>query len=170
MYHMLEEKDDEILEQSKLMEMLEKEVNKCRLVIGQHRAKMKMLNETIRQSNAKRRNLEEELDRLQEQVYEGKRAMTKNNHDPGKLDLNSGGAGGQVEQVAAKPSLPSLPVPYPSVNEVLEDQTAVEAPCWSLGRRSPGCPPTPSPPRTTTTLASLTSTPEELVDRWSRRQ
>ena len=108
--------------------MLEKEVDECRLVIVQHGAKMKTLNKTIRQSNVKRRNLEEELDRLQDQVYEGKRAMTKNNHDLGKLNLNSGGAGGQVEQVAAKPSRPSLPVPNPSVNEVLEDQAAVEAP------------------------------------------
>ena len=54
--------------------------------------------------------------------------MTKNNHNLGKLDLTSGGDGGQVEQVAAKPSWPSLPAPDPPVNNVLEDQAAVEAP------------------------------------------
>ena len=65
---------------------------------------------------------------LPPEMYEGKRAMTKTNHVLGKLNLIFGGAGGQVEQVAAKPSRPSLPVPNPSVNEVLEDQAAVEAP------------------------------------------
>ena len=70
-------------------------------------------------------------------MYEGKRATTKDNHDLGKFDkvgkfskfgkfdkfykfgkfdlgkfdLNSGGAGGQVEQVAAKPPPPAYPGP-----------------------------------------------------------
>ena len=52
---------------------------------------------------------------------------TQNNHDLGKCDLNSGGASGQVEQVEAKHVWPSLPVPHPSIYEVLEDQAAVEA-------------------------------------------
>ena len=64
MYQMLNEKDDEILEQGGLVEKLKKEVGECRLVIMQHGAKMKTLNETIRQSNVKRRNLKEELERL----------------------------------------------------------------------------------------------------------
>ena len=69
------------------------------------------------------------------------------NHDPGKVDLISGGAGGQVEQavakqdnattaathVAAKPSWPSLLTPYLPVNTVMEDQAAVEAPLLELG-------------------------------------
>ena len=49
-------------------------------------------------------------------AYEGKFAMTKDNHDPGKFDPNFGGAGGQVEQVARKPSRSSLPVPYPHLD------------------------------------------------------
>ena len=36
-------------------------------------------------------------------------------------------------QVAGKPSWPALPIPYPSINKVLEDQAAVEAPLLDLG-------------------------------------
>ena len=43
------------------------------------------------------------------ELNEGERAMTKHNHDLGNFYINSGGAGGQVEQV-------------------LEDQVAVETP------------------------------------------
>ena len=53
---------------------------------------------------------------------------TQDNHDPGKVDLFSRGAGGQVEQAAAKQVRPSLPAPHLYTNEVLEDQAAVEAP------------------------------------------
>ena len=47
--------------------------------------------------------------------------MTKDNHDPGKFDLNSGGAGEQVVQVAVKPPCSPRPVSYPSINK---DNTA----------------------------------------------
>ena len=106
---MLGEKDDQILEQSGLVEGLEKDIGKYRLAIVQHGAKVKTLNQTIWQGNERRRILGEELDRLQ--IYRGRHAMTKNNYNLGKLDLTSGGAGGQVEHVAAKPSWPSLPTP-----------------------------------------------------------
>ena len=54
--------------------------------------------------------------------------MAKHNHDLGNLALNSGGAGGQLEQVAARHIWPPLPVPHPSIIEVQEDQVAVENP------------------------------------------
>merc|ERR1711936_707179 len=47
---------------------IEKELRDCRLVIVQHEAKMKTLNETVRESDAKKRSLEEELDSLHEKV------------------------------------------------------------------------------------------------------
>ena len=50
---------------------------------------------------------------------------TQDNHGLGKFDLNSGGAG---DQVAARQSWPSLSVPHSSVDKVLEDQAAVDAP------------------------------------------
>jgi len=55
-------------EATKKSEVLEKELGDCRLVIVQHEAKMKTLNETIRESDAKKRSLEEELDSLHEKV------------------------------------------------------------------------------------------------------
>merc|ERR1712004_949600 len=55
-------------EASKKSEVLEKELGDCRLVIVQHEAKMKTLNETVRESDAKKRSLEEELDSLHEKV------------------------------------------------------------------------------------------------------
>ena len=55
-------------EATKKSEVLEKELGDCRLVIVQHEAKMKTLNETVRESDAKKRSLEEELDSLHEKV------------------------------------------------------------------------------------------------------
>jgi len=49
-------------------EEMEKELSECRLTIVQHEAKMKTLNETIRDGDTKKRNLEESLDALQEQI------------------------------------------------------------------------------------------------------
>merc|ERR550534_3045927 len=46
-------------EATKKSEVLEKELGDCRLVIVQHEAKMKTLNETVRESDAKKRSLEE---------------------------------------------------------------------------------------------------------------
>ena len=40
------------------------------------------------------------------QVYEGKHDITKDNHGLGKPDLNSGGADGQVEQTRHRPHSP----------------------------------------------------------------
>ena len=121
-----------------------------------------------------RRNLEEELEGLQEQVsqhkakvrsrglphcppatthatfpsgdisetvlvlippkgYEGERTMTKDNHNLIKPDLISKGTGEQVKQVledhaAMVPVTHDLaPVPHPFINEVSEDQAAMEA-------------------------------------------
>merc|ERR1719211_536649 len=56
------------VEASKKSEVLEKELGDCRLVIVQHEAKMKTLNETVRESDTKKRSLEEELDSLHEKV------------------------------------------------------------------------------------------------------
>merc|ERR1719422_469135 len=55
-------------EATKKSEVLEKELGDCRFVIVQHEAKMKTLNETVRESDAKKRSLEEELDSLHEKV------------------------------------------------------------------------------------------------------
>jgi kinesin family protein 5 len=55
-------------EATKKSEVLEKELGDCRLVIVQHEAKMKTLNETVRDSDTKKRSLEEELDSLHEKV------------------------------------------------------------------------------------------------------
>ena len=55
-------------EATKKSEVLEKELGDCRLVIVQHEAKMKTLNETVRESDTKKRSLEEELDSLHEKV------------------------------------------------------------------------------------------------------
>merc|ERR1712223_1757114 len=56
------------VESLKKVEVMEKELGDCRLVIVQHEAKMKTLNETVRESDAKKRSLEEELDSLHEKV------------------------------------------------------------------------------------------------------
>ena len=53
---------------------------------------------------------------------------TQDNHNLGKFDPSSGRASGQVEQVAAKQVWPSLPVPHPSINEVMENQAPLEDP------------------------------------------
>ena len=66
MYQMLDKKDDNILKQSERMEMLEKEVGRCMLVIRQHEEKRKTLNKTIPESKVRRKNLEEVLDEPQE--------------------------------------------------------------------------------------------------------
>ena len=108
--------------------------------------------------------------------------FTQDNHNPGMFNLCSEGAGGQVKQAAAKQDIataaaikvvaksswPSLLTPYRPVNTVLKDQAAVKAPLLELGRRSPDRSRTPPPSKTTTTSAVLTSSLEELVDRWSR--
>ena len=75
LHQMLDEKDDEILKLSKRREMLEKEVGRCRLVIGQQREKMKTLHKTIQESKVKRRNQEEELDEPQEQASQPSRGL-----------------------------------------------------------------------------------------------
>ena len=55
--------------------------------------------------------------------------MIQHNQELGSFDLNSGGAGGQAEQVAAMHIWPPLPVPHPSIIEVVEDQVPVENIC-----------------------------------------
>jgi len=49
-------------------EEMEKDLGECRLTIVQHEAKMKTLNESIREGDTKKRQLEESLDALQEQI------------------------------------------------------------------------------------------------------
>lgn len=49
-------------------EEMEKELGECRLTIVQHEAKMKTLNESIREGDSKKRQLEESLDALQEKI------------------------------------------------------------------------------------------------------
>merc|ERR1719431_1750796 len=56
------------LEALKKVEVMEKELGDCRLTIVQHEAKMKSLNESIKEGESKKRSLEEELDTLQEDV------------------------------------------------------------------------------------------------------
>jgi len=56
------------VEASGKADVLEKDLSDCRLVIVQHEAKMKTLNETVRESDNKKRSLEEALDSLQEEV------------------------------------------------------------------------------------------------------
>merc|ERR1719309_1669187 len=65
-------------EANKKSEDMEKELSDCRLTIVQHEAKMKTLNETIRESDTKKRSLEEELDALQEEVTQLKAAEQMN--------------------------------------------------------------------------------------------
>merc|ERR1711962_613063 len=66
------------MEANKKSEDMEKELSDCRLTIVQHEAKMKTLNETIRESDTKKRSLEEELDALQEEVTQLKAAEQMN--------------------------------------------------------------------------------------------
>jgi len=56
------------VEASGKADVLEKDLSDCRLVIVQHEAKMKTLNESVRESDNKKRSLEEALDSLQEEV------------------------------------------------------------------------------------------------------
>ena len=55
-------------------ERLDEELGDSRLVVVQHKAKVKILTETICEGDAKKRGLEEELDKLQEQVKKLKSA------------------------------------------------------------------------------------------------
>jgi len=55
-------------EGTKKIEVNEKELSDCRLTIVQQEAKMKTLNESIRESDAKKRSLEENVDTLQEEI------------------------------------------------------------------------------------------------------
>merc|ERR1711962_950588 len=66
------------MEANKKSEDMEKELSDCRLTIVQHEAKMKTLNETIRESDTKKRSLEEELDALHEEVTQLKAAEQMN--------------------------------------------------------------------------------------------
>jgi len=56
------------LEAQKKIEANEKDLSECRLTIVQQEAKMKTLNESIRESDAKKRSLEENVDQLQEEI------------------------------------------------------------------------------------------------------
>ena len=56
------------VESLKKVEVMEKELGDCRLTIVQHEAKMKTLNESIKESDLKKRSLEEALDGLHETV------------------------------------------------------------------------------------------------------
>eukprot|EP00092_Neocalanus_flemingeri_P023296 GFUD01025260.1.p1 GENE.GFUD01025260.1~~GFUD01025260.1.p1 ORF type:complete len:971 (-),score=342.32 GFUD01025260.1:289-3201(-) len=55
-------------EGTKKMEISEKDLSDCRLTIVQQEAKMKTLNESIRESDTKKRSLEETVDTLQEEI------------------------------------------------------------------------------------------------------
>merc|ERR1712198_536407 len=46
----------------------DKDLSDCRLTIAQHEAKMKTLNDTIKESDTKKRSLEETVDTLQEEI------------------------------------------------------------------------------------------------------
>ena len=46
----------------------DKDLSECRLTIAQHEAKMKSLNESIKEGEGKKRNLEETIDTLQEEI------------------------------------------------------------------------------------------------------
>merc|ERR1712096_514858 len=52
----------------KKIETTEKDLADCRLTIVQQEAKMKTLNETIRESDTKKRSLEETVDTLREEI------------------------------------------------------------------------------------------------------
>merc|ERR1719244_207703 len=56
------------MESLKKVEVMEKELGDCRLTIVQHEAKMKTLNESLKESDSKKRSLEEALDGLNETV------------------------------------------------------------------------------------------------------
>lgn len=61
----LEQQQNEV---NRKCEEFEKDLSECRLTIVQHEAKMKSLNENIREGETKKRTLEEALDSLQEEV------------------------------------------------------------------------------------------------------
>merc|ERR1719195_60698 len=46
----------------------DKDLSDCRLIIAQHEAKMKSLNESIKEGESKKRNFEETIDTLQEEI------------------------------------------------------------------------------------------------------
>jgi len=52
----------------KKVDVNDKELSDCRLIIVQHEAKMKSLNESIKEGESKKRNLEETIDTLQEEI------------------------------------------------------------------------------------------------------
>merc|ERR1719336_942798 len=52
----------------KKIDVNDKELSDCRLTIVQHEAKMKTLNESLKESDSKKRNLEETIDTLQEEI------------------------------------------------------------------------------------------------------
>ncbi len=47
---------------------MEKELSEARLLIGQHEAKMKSMSESMREVDAKKRGLEDQVDALNEEV------------------------------------------------------------------------------------------------------
>merc|ERR1719278_1370859 len=52
----------------KKIDVNDKELSDCRLTVVQHEAKMKSLNESIKEGESKKRNLEETIDTLQEEI------------------------------------------------------------------------------------------------------
>ena len=68
LHQMLNEKDDEILKQSKQMERLKKYVGRCMLITRQHEEKRKTLNKIIREIKIMRRNLEVKLAKQKRQA------------------------------------------------------------------------------------------------------
>ena len=52
----------------KKIDINDKDLSDCRLTIAQHEAKMKSLNETIKEGEGKKRNFEETIDTLQEEI------------------------------------------------------------------------------------------------------
>merc|ERR1712235_225399 len=52
----------------KKIDVNDKDLSDCRLTIAQHEAKMKSLNESIKEGEGKKRNFEETIDTLQEEI------------------------------------------------------------------------------------------------------
>jgi len=113
------------VESLKKVELMEKELGDCRLTIVQHEAKMKTLNESLKENDAKKRSLEEAVDSLQETVTQLK-ASEQMNAVASEEQLKEANVKDALEEQLSQHREQHQKQVAQLRNEITEKQTAME--------------------------------------------